>query len=945
MSLAVGPGVAAATPSDSSDSSQTAHSSTVDSSSDAAGAGSGSVSGVSDVDSGTDTGQAADGDGAPDGEEAADLEDAAEAAVAEDATDREEAAVPEDATGAAVSEDPAGFEEAAEAVVAEDATAGTDGTTTADSAQSSTEGEPPRASRQHSADVSSQSSPPVTLDDDAAAEERSGVVPQARTTVAQPVNVDSPSAAAADVVSTVPASALTTVGLPAATAVRSAPTVHSLVSARPVTANNIVTDLLTWVGLRPLASGLPVPAVPVSALVQSLWLAVRQAQYTLNNQRPTAEATMSEPGPDGVVSGSLNAVDYDDNLLTYRVTEAPTRGSVVIDALGNFTYIPELGTAHQGDRFTVTIDDTVGNPFHVHGLLGVLGVTGPTEVSIVIEPTPTPTSPRRAAPAAIDLAELLSLDGVEVAADSKGVVSVIDGRFTDEVVTTAADAAAVMNALAPALGAAAGFADPAAITTATAGVGSSVESFYRLSETVGGITVLGSDMILVTDAEGGVTGLFNNYRGLAPGFDVTPAGAVDEAAEVYLIAGNAHLGSGADADALDAFLAENTFTHQLIVYALDGEADPSLAWRVVVQFPDTGDMSQPGATYLIDADGTDAGSIISMVSTAMDASAVTVAQDWLGDERTITIDSSEFFFFTSHKLVDATRNITTYKTSFPFFGLLGPSLPGSVVQRGWFGWDGGAVSAHANHAVAYDYYRDVLGRDSFDDAGAPIVVSIRYNPFLPIFGGYSNAFWDEARQQFGYGDRGYLQAALDVVGHEFTHAVVSHVVGDGGSVLDYGESGALNEAYADLLGLLIEGKSGEGRWLIAEDSSHGILRNLANPAATSTPQGVHPTHYDDLYTGSGDYGGVHVNSTIFSHAAYKMMTAPATSEIPDETWASLFYQSLFRLSPGAVFTDGRAALLSTAAALEFTEVQLEAIRSAFDSVGILGAAAPAAMAA
>ncbi|MCH9760446.1 MAG: M4 family metallopeptidase [Actinomycetia bacterium] len=930
MSLAVGPGVATATPSDSSDASQTAETSNVDGPSAAAASNDGSDTSLSDApdtDSGTDPGEAADLEEAAEpaeaAEEAADLEEAAEA---EDAVDLEQAAA------GAVTEEAGDLEEAAETEVTEaaDGTTAAEGSPSADGggAQSADEGEEPATSGRYREAVRSESAPPLMLDD------------EPRSTVLRAVNAETPSVAAAEVTSTVTGPMRETTDL-AVTAVRSAPTMRSLVSARPVTVDTIVADLLTWAGLRPPAGGLPVPAAPVSALVQSLWLAVRQVQYTLNNQRPTAEATISEPGPDGVVSGSLNAVDYDDSVLTYRVTEAPTFGSVVIDALGNFAYTPDLGTPNQGDRFTVTIDDTAGNPFHIHGLLGLLGITGPTEVAVVIAPTPV----RRAAPAAIDLTDLLSRDGVGVAADSRGAVSVIDGRFTDELVTTAADAAAVMNALAPALGATAGFADPAVITTARAGVGSSVESFYRLSETVGGIKVLGSEMILVTDADGGVTGLFNNYRGLAPEFDVTPAATVDEDAEVYLIAGNAYLGSGADAQALEAFLAQNTFTNQLIVYALDDEAAPSLAWRLVVEFPDMGDMSQPGATYLIDADGTDAGTIISIVSTAREASAVAVAQDWLGDERTITIDSSQFFFFTSHKLVDATRNITTYNTSFPFFGLFGPSLPGSVVQRGWFGWDPGAVSAHANHAVAYDYFQDVLGRTSFDGAGAPIVVSIRYNPFIPIFGGYSNAFWDESKQLFGYGDKGYLQAALDVVGHEFTHAVVSYVVGDGGAVLDYGESGALNEAYADLLGLLIEGKSGHGRWLIAEDSSHGILRNLANPAATSTPQGVHPTHYDDRYTGSGDYGGVHINSTIFSHAAYKMMTAPATSGIPDETWASLFYQSLYRLSPGAVFTDGRAAVLSTAAALEFTEVQLDAIRSAFDSVGIPGAAAPSAVAA
>jgi Thermolysin metallopeptidase, alpha-helical domain len=71
-----------------------------------------------------------------------------------------------------------------------------------------------------------------------------------------------------------------------------------------------------------------------------------------------------------------------------------------------------------------------------------------------------------------------------------------------------------------------------------------------------------------------------------------------------------------------------------------------------------------------------------------------------------------------------------------------------------------------------------------------------------------------------FGNSSDLESALDVVGHEYTHAVIAYALGDGnGTPLDYGESGALNEAYADIMGSLIEGKTGEDRWLIGEDST------------------------------------------------------------------------------------------------------------------------------
>ena len=714
---------------------------------------------------------------------------------------------------------------------------------------------------------------------------------------------------------------------PESTTLAASRSVRSIVAARPVTVDSIVTDLLTWVGLGPAAHGLPIPATPVSALMESLWLAVRQAQYVLNNQRPTADVTVSGPGPDGVVTGVLNAVDYDDLALTYTVTAAPTNGRVVLDASGGFTYTPEV--PGRADQFTVTVDDTVGNPAHIHGLLGLLGITGPTQVVVRIGGAPTANP--------VQLAELRTRDGVSVGVTDGGAVRVIEGRFTDQVVTGAADAAAVLNALAPLLGAAPGFADAADIDTDRAGVGPGVENFYRYTETLGDVTVLGSDIILVTDADGLATSLFNNYVGLGTAFDVTPDEGLDEHDEVSLLAGAAYLGADADGDTLQTFLTQNDVTTALVVYALDQQAGPELAWQVVVRFPDTGDLSPSAVTYVVDADGRDAGSIIVTVTSGQGASVDSVATDWLGESRNITVDRGGWLF-PSYTMVDDTRNITTYTTSYVFF-VGGPVLPGRVVKRGWLGWNRGAVSAHANTAVVYDYYEDVLGRTSFDGDGALVEVSIRYNP-INIYraSGYANAFWDPTRQQFAFGDAGYLQASLDVVAHEFTHAVVSYVVGAGGSVLDYGESGALNEAYADILGLLVEGKSGADRWLIAEDSDYGIIRNLADPTSVRTGLGPYRDHYDTRYTGTGDDGGEHVNSTIFGHAAYLMMTDAATASVSDEAWARVFYHSLFRLGRSAVFADGRAAVLSAAAAQGFSADQLDAIRSAFDDVGIAGPA-------
>ncbi|MEH3142707.1 MAG: M4 family metallopeptidase [Mycobacterium kyogaense] len=632
------------------------------------------------------------------------------------------------------------------------------------------------------------------------------------------------------------------------------------------------------------SSGRPSPRERRAARIESRREAIQQRRYTFRNQRPTAKPDTAEPAADGSVRGSLNAVDRDDAALTYSVSSGAAWGSVTIDADGGFVYTPSAGKAGRADSFTVAVDDRPGNPFHLHGLLGG---RKPTEVTIAV---PADTA------AAVDDA-----------------VRTIDGRFDDRLVTGAADAAAVMNGVAQRLGIDEGFADPGAITVSTAGTGDDAETYYRFAETVAGVPVLGSDIVLVTDAAGAVTGLFNHYRGLSETFDVTPDAATPRLRR----------------------MAEQ----QLVVYAPDNGSVPILAWQVVGAVPGIR-LSRPGTAVLIGADGAAVGTVVASRATAEPVSATDTARDWLGQRRTFIIDVRTTRWSTVSRLIDTSRDITTYKTSFPYLGMLGGFLPGTVVKRGWFGWNSGAVSAHANTAEVYDYYRDVLGRTSFDGSGAPVIVSILYNPGKPN-GGYQNAFWDPSIDQFAFGDGGHLEAAVDVIGHEFTHAVVTYVVGGpaGGSlVLDSGESGALNEALADIMGVLIENDRGSDRWLVGEDSELGAIRDLADPTSISTSLGPHRATYATRYQGTLDDGGEHVNSTIFSHAAYLMMTDPATVGVTNDTWAEVFYRAMFRLSAGSVFSDGRAAVQSAAQSVGLTAAQQAAISKAFDAVGIVSAA-------
>jgi YVTN family beta-propeller protein/VCBS repeat-containing protein len=98
----------------------------------------------------------------------------------------------------------------------------------------------------------------------------------------------------------------------------------------------------------------------------------RQIVHTLFNHTPTATPTVVDETDDGVITGSMGAVDPDGDPLRYKVTATPLHGTVVVANDGTYTYTESTDPTHRGlpDSFTVTVDDSAG--IELPGLLGVV---------------------------------------------------------------------------------------------------------------------------------------------------------------------------------------------------------------------------------------------------------------------------------------------------------------------------------------------------------------------------------------------------------------------------------------------------------------------------------------------------------------------------------------------------------------------------------------------
>ena len=85
-----------------------------------------------------------------------------------------------------------------------------------------------------------------------------------------------------------------------------------------------------------------------------------------------------------------------------------------------------------------------------------------------------------------------------------------------------------------------------------------------------------------------------------------------------------------------------------------------------------------------------------------------------------------------------------------------------------------------------------------------------------------NAFWNGAAMFYGNGDQAFnapLAKALDVAGHEMSHGVIQNSAG-----LEYvSQSGALNESFADIFGVMIEREN----WQLGEDIVNTQFEDMA----------------------------------------------------------------------------------------------------------------------
>ncbi|MEX2289080.1 MAG: protealysin inhibitor emfourin [Mycobacteriales bacterium] len=250
--------------------------------------------------------------------------------------------------------------------------------------------------------------------------------------------------------------------------------------------------------------------------------------------------------------------------------------------------------------------------------------------------------------------------------------------------------------------------------------------------------------------------------------------------------------------------------------------------------------------------------------------------------------------------------------------------------------------AYAGVEASLELFDEALGRSSFDGRGATVLATVHYER------NYDNAFWDGRQLVFGDGDGRVFDRftkPMDVLAHEFTHAVTQHTAG----LVYQGQSGALNEHISDAFASCVKQRvlgqrdPAEADWLIGEGiflpSVNGrALRSMAapgtaydDPVVGRDPQVAHMSDY--VHT-RDDNGGVHLNSGIPNHAFH--LTATRLGRPVWEQAAQVWYAALTSgIGPDADFA--RFATATAAAARRLSPGVEEAVADAWAEVGVVPA--------
>lgn len=207
-------------------------------------------------------------------------------------------------------------------------------------------------------------------------------------------------------------------------------------------------------------------------------------------------------------------------------------------------------------------------------------------------------------------------------------------------------------------------------------------------------------------------------------------------------------------------------------------------------------------------------------------------------------------FCSNYRLIDNGKNLKT-----------GNVLTGKILKDGNNNWVESdtktGASAHWSMQKVWDYYYYRHGRAGSNYSSKPIKVYTEKSMSSGTNLYYDPSIASEDRIFIRPNSSGYSAAMLDVIAHEYTHAMIHESSNLGIVSTDY-EARSMAEGYADIFGMKIEGDiMGTHDWTFAENMGT-YKRNFQNPHSDF------PYPSPEIYLESGYWNpyAVHLNGGV-----------------------------------------------------------------------------------
>lgn len=249
-------------------------------------------------------------------------------------------------------------------------------------------------------------------------------------------------------------------------------------------------------------------------------------------------------------------------------------------------------------------------------------------------------------------------------------------------------------------------------------------------------------------------------------------------------------------------------------------------------------------------------------------------------------------------------------------------------------WMNNHLIAYDNYIKVYDFYASE-GLYSVDGSGLPILIGVNYedengNPVNNACYCGNIRGW----AFFATSNANTFGEAMDVIGHEFTHGITKNSMGN---IYYQNATGAINEAYSDILGNICELSNNAtydtDQWLVGEMSGEA-LRSMSNPNQFKQPTSISDRYYypeTDSPSTNNDRGGVHINTSLLSSTAYKLWKNGMSLMDMKALWTT----SIELITPLSTYNDVYCALIMSMHMLGIDTEYEQDITDAFNESEIL----------